>query len=285
MITVEKLDYHYPKNNEDTLKKISFEVKKGEVFGFLGPSGAGKSTLQKILTGTLTGYRGNVSVMKHSLKHLPEDYYEKIGVDFEFPNFYGKFSALDNLTYFSSLYKKASLDPQPFLERMNLWEDAKKPVNRFSKGMKTRLGFIRCLLHDPDLLFLDEPTSGLDPSNARILKDMVKELQQGGKTIILTTHNMHDAEELCDRVAFIVDGEIRALDTPAAFRRSNEGNLVTFTYFNQRNMEEDCQVSLDELPTDPLFMRLLEQKKITRIHSTEKNLEDVFISLTGRRLR
>lgn len=285
MISVENLFYQYPKNDKDTLKNIHFEVKKGEVFGFLGPSGAGKSTLQKILTGTLADYRGKVSVMGHSLKHLTEDYYEKIGVDFEFPNFYGKFTALENLTYFSSLYKKASLDPQPFLERMILWEDAKKPVNRFSKGMKTRLGFIRCLLHDPDLLFLDEPTSGLDPSNARILKDMVKELQKDGKTIILTTHNMHDAEELCDRVAFIVDGEIRALDTPAAFRRSSESNVVTFTYFNQKNMEEDCQVSLDELHTDSLFMHLLEQKKITRIHSTEKNLEDVFISLTGRRLR
>lgn len=285
MISVENLFYQYPKNDKDTLKNVHFEVKKGEVFGFLGPSGAGKSTLQKILTGTLADYRGKVSVMGHSLKHLTEDYYEKIGVDFEFPNFYGKFTALENLTYFSSLYKKASLDPQPFLERMILWEDAKKPVNRFSKGMKTRLGFIRCLLHDPDLLFLDEPTSGLDPSNARILKDMVKELQKDGKTIILTTHNMHDAEELCDRVAFIVDGEIRALDTPAAFRRSSESNVVTFTYFNQKNMEEDCQVSLDELHTDSLFMHLLEQKKITRIHSTEKNLEDVFISLTGRRLR
>lgn len=285
MISVENLFYQYPKNQEKTLKNICFEVKKGEIFGFLGPSGAGKSTLQKILTGTLSGYQGNVSVMKHSLKHLSEDYYEKIGVDFEFPNFYGKFTALENLTYFSSLYKNASLDPQPFLERMNLWEDAKKPVNRFSKGMKTRLGFIRCLLHDPDLLFLDEPTSGLDPSNARILKDMVKELQKAGKTIILTTHNMHDAEELCDRVAFIVDGEIRALDTPAAFRRSSEKNLVTYTFFNQEKIEEDYQVPLDELHTDQHFLRLLTEKRITRIHSRETNLEDIFLSLTGRRLQ
>lgn len=285
MISVENLFYQYPKNQEKTLKNICFEVKEGEIFGFLGPSGAGKSTLQKILTGTLSGYQGNVSVMKHSLKHLSEDYYEKIGVDFEFPNFYGKFTALENLTYFSSLYKKASLDPQTFLERMNLWVDAKKPVNRFSKGMKTRLGFIRCLLHDPDLLFLDEPTSGLDPSNARILKDMVKELQQAGKTIILTTHNMHDAEELCDRVAFIVDGEIRALDTPAAFRRSSEMNLVTYTFFNQEKIEEDYQVPLDELHTDKHFLRLLTEKRITRIHSRETNLEDIFLSLTGRRLQ
>ncbi|MDU5336217.1 ABC transporter ATP-binding protein [Enterococcus sp.] len=285
MIRVENLFYQYPKNQEDTLKSIRFEVKKGEIFGFLGPSGAGKSTLQNILTGTLTGYRGKVSVMDHSLKHLGEDYYEKIGVDFEFPNFYGKFTALENLTYFSSLYRRKTLDPCPFLEQMNLLEDAKKPVNRFSKGMKTRLGFIRCLLHDPDLLFLDEPTSGLDPSNARILKDMVKELQQAGKTIILTTHNMHDAEELCDRVAFIVDGEIRALDTPAAFRHPSEKNLVTYTFFNQEKMEENCQIPLDELHSDLKFLRLMTEKKITRIHSSEQTLEDVFLSLTGRTLQ
>jgi fluoroquinolone transport system ATP-binding protein len=223
--------------------------------------------------------------MNHSLKHLPEDYYEKIGVDFEFPNFYGKFTALENLTYFSSLYKQDPLDPQPFLTRMNLWQDRKKTVNRFSKGMKTRLGFIRCLLHNPDLLFLDEPTSGLDPSNARILKDMVKDLKKDGKTIILTTHNMHDAEELCDRVAFIVDGEIRALNTPTAFRRSNAVNWVTYTFLNQDNREKECHVPLDDLHSDQHFLHLLAEKKITRIHSREKNLEDVFISLTGRRLQ
>lgn len=285
MIRVENLFYQYPKNEAPTLKDTSFEVRKGEVFGFLGPSGAGKSTLQKILTGTLTNYRGDVSVMNHSLTHLPEDYYEKIGVDFEFPNFYGKFTAWENLTYFSSLYKKDSLDPQPLLKQMNLLKDAKKPVNRFSKGMKTRLGFIRCLLHDPDLLFLDEPTSGLDPANARILKDMVKTLQKAGKTIILTTHNMHDAEELCDRVAFIVDGEIRALDTPAAFRHSDAENLVSYTFLNQENNEKECHTSLNELHSDQQFQHLLAEKRITRIHSREKNLEDVFISLTGRRLQ
>ncbi|MFR4751289.1 MAG: ATP-binding cassette domain-containing protein [Enterococcus raffinosus] len=154
MIRVKNLFYQYPKNNQDTLKQINFDVKKGEIFGFLGPSGAGKSTLQKILTGTLTDYRGEVTVMDSSLKRLSEDYYNKIGVDFEFPNFYGKFTALENLTYFSSLYQQESLDPQPLLSRMNLWEDARKPVARFSKGMKTRLGFIRCLLHKPDLTLL-----------------------------------------------------------------------------------------------------------------------------------
>ncbi|MGM0167754.1 fluoroquinolone transport system ATP-binding protein [Enterococcus sp. AZ135] len=285
MITVEKLFYRYPKNDEDTLKNINFNVRKGEIFGFLGPSGAGKSTLQKILTGTLSDYLGNVSVMDYSLNHLSEDYYNKIGVDFEFPNFYSKFTALENLAYFSSLYVQDILDPLPLLKRMNLHDAAHKPVARFSKGMKTRLGFIRCLLHEPDLLFLDEPTSGLDPANARILKDIVKELKEAGKTIILTTHNMHDAEELCDRVAFIVDGEIQALDTPAAFRHTLQERNVVYTFLNQENREEERSVPVNALYLNTHFQSMSKAERITRIHSREQTLEDVFIAITGRRLR
>jgi len=285
MITVEKLFYRYPKNDEDTLKNINFNVRKGEIFGFLGPSGAGKSTLQKILTGTLSDYLGNVSVMDYSLNHLSEDYYNKIGVDFEFPNFYSKFTALENLAYFSSLYAQDVLDPLPLLKRMNLHDAAHKPVARFSKGMKTRLGFIRCLLHEPDLLFLDEPTSGLDPAKARILKDMDKELEEEGKTIILTTHNMHDAEELCDRVAFIVDGEIQALDTPAAFRHTLQEKNVVYTFLNQENREEVRSVPVNALYLNTHFQSMSKAERITRIHSSEQTLEDVFIAITGRRLR
>ena len=285
MIKVEKLSYRYPKNEQDTLKNISFEVRKGEIFGFLGPSGAGKSTLQNILTGTLLGYRGKASVLETSVKERSKDFYEKIGVDFEFPNFYGKFTAIENLHYFSSLYSNATLDPNPLLERMGLLQDADKQVNRFSKGMKARLGFIRCLLHDPDLLFLDEPTSGLDPANAMILKEMVRELQKSGKTIILTTHNMQDAEELCDRVAFIVDGEIRALDTPTAFRNSKQEKRIIYTFQNTRNLEEERTILLHALGSDTHFLNMAKSEKITRIHSVEQSLEDVFISLTGRRLQ
>lgn len=284
MITVKNLFYRYPKNKADTLRNISFEVKKGEIFGFLGPSGAGKSTLQKILTGTLPDYQGEVSVLDYSLNHLSNDYYNKIGVDFEFPNFYSKFTALENLNYFSSLYSQETLDPLPLLQRMDLQDDAQKPVARFSKGMKTRLGFIRCLLHDPDLLFLDEPTSGLDPTNARILKDIVKELKNAGKTIILTTHNMHDAEELCDRVAFIVDGEIRAMDTPAAFRHSSREKNVMYTFITQKNIEEERVIPLNTLYSDSHFRAMSDADKVTRVHSSEQSLEDIFISITGRQL-
>lgn len=208
VIDVQNVFLKYPSSKRDTIKGITFDVEEGEIFGFLGPSGAGKSTMQKILTGTLRDYRGSVRIFDMEMRQRTNDYYEKIGVDFEFPNFYGKFTAIDNLNYFASLYSTRATDPLELLERVGLLGDADKKVSSFSKGMKMRLGFIRALLHDPRLLFLDEPTSGLDPSNARILKDMILEQKRKGKTIILTTHNMHDAEELCDRVAFIVDGTI-----------------------------------------------------------------------------
>ena len=174
-IEVENLSFRYPSAKGDTIREIDFSVEQGEVFGFLGPSGAGKSTLQKILTGTLREYRGSVRVFGIEMKRRRSDYYQHIGVDFEFPNFYGKFTARENLRYFASLYAGETADPMALLERVGLHRDADKRVDSFSKGMKMRLGFVRALLHDPALLFLDEPTSGLDPANARVLKGMIRE--------------------------------------------------------------------------------------------------------------
>ena len=220
MIDVQNVFFKYPSSENDTIKGICFKVEQGEIFGFLGPSGAGKSTMQKILTGTLRDYRGSVHVFDTEIKRRTSDYYENIGVDFEFPNFYGKFTAIENLKYFASLYSVKTMDPMELLEKVGLHHDAKKKVSSYSKGMKMRLGFVRSLLNDPKLLFLDEPTSGLDPANARVLKDMILEQKRMGKTIILTTHNMHDAEELCDRVAFIVDGTIKTIGSPHDLRKS-----------------------------------------------------------------
>lgn len=281
MIAVENVFAKYPGTSVNIIKDVSFEVGEGEIFGFLGPSGAGKSTLQKILTGVLPNYQGSVKVFGSEVNKHSSDFYEEIGVDFEFPNFYNKFTAMENLNYFSSLYKKQSLDPIPLLERMGLLSDANKKVGGYSKGMKMRLGFIRCLLHNPKLLFLDEPTSGLDPANARILKDIVLEQKQQGKTIILTTHNMHDAEELCDRVAFIVDGAIKALDSPQTLRKSKENTSVEFSYI-KNGIDKNKNVLLSELYNDMDFMYALKSFNITKIHSKEQSLEDVFIELTGR---
>ncbi len=281
MIKVKDVYLKYPGAKFDTIKGMNFEAKKNEIVGFLGPSGAGKSTLQKILTGVLRNYRGNVTVLNTEVNKRKNDFYENIGVDFEFPNFYGKFSAIENLNYFSSLYNKKTLDPMALLKRVGLESDASKLVNSFSKGMKMRLGFVRCLIHDPKILFLDEPTSGLDPANARILKDMILEEKEKGKTILLTTHNMHDAEEVCDRVAFIVDGEIKALDTPLAFRRKNKSTEVNFRYLlDGKETESICLLS--NLGENKHFNEAIKNNSLLSIHSKEQTLEDVFISLTGR---
>lgn len=284
MIHVENVSFQYPGAKGDTLKNISFDVKAGEVFGFLGPSGAGKSTVQKILTGVLRGYSGSVRVFDREMKHRTRAYYERIGVDFEFPNFYGKFTALQNLTYFASLYASQTADPMALLARVGLERDANKKVSGYSKGMKMRLGFIRSLLNDPELLFLDEPTSGLDPTNARILKDMVLEQKARGKTVLLTTHNMHDAAELCDRVAFIVDGQVKAVDAPHALQKSTAETQVDYC-ITVDGSEREGRCLLAQLGDVEEFRQALEAGTVRSIHSKEQTLEDVFIALTGRGLK
>ncbi|CDX03608.1 Fluoroquinolones export ATP-binding protein [bioreactor metagenome] len=285
MIKVESAFYKYPGAPRDVIQDISFTVRKGEIFGFLGPSGAGKSTLQKILTGVLRDYQGRVQVLGTEMKHRKSSFYEGIGVDFEFPNFYGKFTALENLQYFASLYHQKTLDPLTLLEQVGLQHDAHKRVASYSKGMKMRLGFVRCLLHNPQLLFLDEPTSGLDPANARILKDMMLEQKAGGKTIILTTHNMHDAGELCDRVAFIVDGKIRALNTPQAFQVERSSSAEVNYSYRRDGRTVDRRSTLTQLGQDDEFVKALQNGSLLRIHSKERTLEEVFIALTGRQLQ
>lgn len=284
MIAVQNMAVKYPGAKTDTLRNISFAVEPGEIIGFLGPSGAGKSTLQKVLSGVLRTYNGTVQVFGAEVKNRTNSLYEQIGVDFEFPNFYSKFTALENLRFFASLYSKKEILPMPLLERVGLLGEENKKVASYSKGMKMRLGFVRCLLHDPALLFLDEPTSGLDPANAQIIKDMVLEQKSAGKTIILTTHNMHDAVELCDRVAFIVDGEIKAMDTPRALQKSDESTLVQYTYM-LAGKEIKKEGTLAALGKDREFLTALDKGAVTGIHSKEKTLEDVFIALTGRCLQ
>lgn len=284
VINVRNVFLKYPSSKNDTIRGISFDVEQGEIFGFLGPSGAGKSTMQKILTGTLRDYRGSVRVFDTEMKHRTGSYYENIGVDFEFPNFYGKFTAAQNLKYFASLYSSKTIDPMELLEKVGLHHDADKKVSSYSKGMKMRLGFVRSLLHDPRLLFLDEPTSGLDPANARILKDMILEQKKMGKTIILTTHNMHDAEELCDRVAFIIDGTIKTIDAPHALRKSSTNTKVEYRFLeNGTEFHNVC--TLSSLVRSQDFQSALEKGTLTSIHSKEQTLEDIFIALTGRGLQ
>lgn len=281
MINVKNLCFSYTK--QPFIENMSFSVKKGEIFGFLGPSGAGKTTLQRILIGLQKGYSGSVMLDNKEINSVTRDFYNRIGVDFEFPSLYERLTAMANLVFFASLYKK-SLSIEQLLKDIGLYEDKDKLVSDYSKGMKSRLNFIKALLHDPDILFLDEPTSGLDPSNAKIMKDIILKEKEKGKTIILTTHNMYDAAELCDRVAFIFEGKIKALDTPRNLVMSKGATQIKYTFLDE-NKERSKTVNLNETSQDTELSRLIAENQLLSIHSSEPTLNDIFVSLTGRHLK
>jgi fluoroquinolone transport system ATP-binding protein len=283
MITVENLNFSYAGRTNPALKNINFNIDDGEIFGFLGPSGAGKSTTQKILIGLLKEYQGNIAVFGRDLKTWRSDYYERVGVSFELPNHYLKLTALENLAYFRSLYSGATEDPMTLLESVGLTEDANQRVGQFSKGMMNRLNVARSLLNKPKLLFLDEPTSGLDPVNAQRIKTLIQQKKAEGTTIFLTTHNMASADELCDRVAFIIDGEIKLIDTPRALKLRYGKRYVRVEYgINGHAQSEDY--SLDGLADNRDFLNVLRDEAVQTIHTQETTLENIFIQVTGRTL-
>ncbi|WP_335992283.1 ABC transporter ATP-binding protein [Glycomyces sp. MUSA5-2] len=285
VIDIEDLTFTYPKAAEQAVRGIGFTVEAGEVFGFLGPSGAGKSTTQKILTGLLTGHGGRVAVWGKEPAAWKAEYYQRIGVSFELPNHYLKLTGLENLQFFASLYDGPTEDPMALLERVGLADAAHVRVGKYSKGMQMRLVFVRALLHRPGLLFLDEPTSGMDPANARIVKDIVGELRDEGRTVFLTTHDMTTADQLCDRVAFVVDGRIAALASPTEHKLSRSRRTVTVTYrADDANGLSAKDFPLDGIGEDEAFHSLLREARVESVHSQEADLEDVFIDVTGRRL-
>jgi fluoroquinolone transport system ATP-binding protein len=283
MIKVSGLEFTYPKAKEMTLKGLNFELRKGEILGFLGPSGAGKSTTQKILIGILKNYMGQVKVFDKELNKLGSDFYERVGVSFEFPNLYSKFTALENLEFFSALYSVKTESPKKLLDMVGLLENKNMRVSEFSKGMKMRLNFCRAFLNNPDIIFLDEPTSGLDPVNAKKIKDIILEQKQKGKTIFLTTHNMNVAEDICDRVAFIVNGEIKLIDSPRQLKL-DRGNKVVRVEYQEQGAMESKEFEIEGIGSNQQFAELLKVKKIETIHTQEATLEDIFIQVTGRSL-
>jgi fluoroquinolone transport system ATP-binding protein len=283
MINVRNLSFTYPEGETPAVRKVDFHIEPAEVFGFLGPSGAGKSTTQKILIGLLKGYQGAVTVMDRALPAWGPDLYEKIGVTFELPNHYLKLTGLENLNYFRSLYQTETEDPQELLAMVGLEEDADKKVSDYSKGMQMRLNFVRGLINKPRLLFMDEPTTGLDPVNAANIKDIIRGLQAAGVTIFLTTHDMTVADELCDRVAFIVDGEIALIDPPKDLKLRYGQREVAVEFRSDGHVEQRL-FPLDGLADNPAFLDILRHNEVETIHSQETTLERVFIQVTGREL-
>jgi len=284
MIRVENLTYTYPGAEKPVLKGFSFDIRQGEIFGFLGPSGAGKSTTQKVLNGLLKGFGGKVYINGTDLSRMERSFYEKIGVAFEFPNLYLKLTALENLQLFASFFKSETRDPVDLLEMVHLEADRDTRVEAFSKGMKMRLSFIRALLNRPELLFLDEPTAGLDPGNARIMKDIIRDLQRQGVTIFLTTHHMDDAGELCNRLAFMVKGTLPVIDSTQVLRLQHGKKTVRVEYREKGRIGSE-DFPIDQLASNAAFLNILKKPEILTIHTQEASLEDIFIKITGQQLK
>lgn len=279
MLRVSNLFHDYEGKGKCVVKDITFEIDKGEVFGFLGPSGAGKSTVQNIMTGLLKLQTGMVTYDGKSISDIGKSFYNKIGVSFEQPNLYPDLTGEENLRYFAGLFSVPTARPIELLEKVGLRDSAKKKTSAYSKGMKQRLVFARALLNNPEYLFLDEPTNGLDPSIAARICELILEEKSKGKVIFITTHNMELADRLCDRIAFLEGGRIRAMDTPYQLKMQYGSQTVKLTYHGGMKQE------LFDLASErEKLIAAISTKEVDTIHSSEATLEDIFIKITGRGL-
>jgi len=283
MISVKNLSHSYTNDGKKAVNTISFEVEKGEIFGFLGPSGAGKSTTQGVLTGLLKLQEGEVIVAGYDVRKVQNERFNKIGVSFEQSNVYSKLTALENLKFYADLYDVPTRDPHELIAMVGLEGREKDRAGEFSKGMKHRLTFARSMINNPELWFLDEPTTGLDPAIAAIIKDIIKAEQARGTTTFLTTHNMYIADELCDRVAFIIDGEIKLIDTPRNLKQQYGHKLVEVEYVVENRTVTETLKTVDDADRKRLA-HIITTYPIQTMHTKEATLEEIFIQVTGRGL-
>lgn len=281
-IVAEGLTYRY--GDLLAVDHISFTVERGEILGFLGPNGAGKSTTVKMLTGQLRPASGCALLLGIDVARYPKRVQARIGVCFEQPNLYEELSGVDNLRLFANLFNARDVEINALLRRVGLDGRGGDLVGRYSKGMKQRLMIARALVNRPDILFLDEPTEGLDPTSAEAIRRVILEEQQRGATIFLTTHDMYEADRLCNRVAFINSGKIVALDTPHNLKQQYGKRMVRAEVVGPDGALLTREIVLDRPETPAEIADLLAHQQVVTLHSEEATLEDIFIRLTGRGL-
>ena len=301
-IEVSTLTKHYGEIH--AVDGISFDVKKGELFGFLGPNGAGKTTTQRMLTGILKPDSGTINIMEFDLLRNPFDAKMLMGVVPEMSNVYIDLSAWDNLMLMGELYgvpkRKRKQKAMELLEIFGLQDRKDQKTKSFSKGMKQRLILAMALIHEPKLLFLDEPTSGLDVQSTRLIRNLVRELNQNGATVFLTTHNIEEANQMCDRVAIIDQGKIVAIDRPENLRNAIQSSQSVEVAFDKpMNDLEPLQAieNVSEVRKEGDKLRLYTDKpgdvvcqiveyanthelKVLALNTLGPSLEDVFVHLT-----
>ena len=270
-------------DQRQVLNNISLSVEEGEIFGLLGPSGAGKTTLIKMLIGLLSATSGNIAILGKELDKKIDESFPSFGMVLDNDGLYDRLNCYDNLELYARIYSisKRKKVINDLLEKVGLIESSKKSVSNLSKGMRQRLSFARAILHSPKIVFLDEPTSGLDPATTLQIHSMMKMLKESGTTIFLTTHNMNEAQKMCDHLALLNEGNIVEEGTPEDIclhhRKKCEVNI-------EMTNGEKYMVDSHDLLT--VLQTVLDtNNKIRSIHSNEPNLEEVFIELTGRDLR
>jgi ABC-2 type transport system ATP-binding protein len=281
-ISVDELTYTY--GELVAVNRISFDVAEGEILGFLGPNGAGKTTTVKMLTGQLKPKAGRATILGMDVSKNVDRVQGDIGVCFEVTNLYEQMSAIENLKLFARIFNVDSFDPEPLLERVGLGGRGKERVDGYSKGMKQRLMVARSILHKPRVLFLDEPTSGLDPTSSEAIRDIILEERERGATVLLTTHDMHEADKLSDRVAFMNQGKIVALDTPHNLKQKYGKRALRAEVTSRDGRLEAREISLDTPETADAIRKLFSTETVVTVHSEEASLEDIFIQITGRGL-
>ena len=276
-------DIRYAYGDTPAVDGLSFSVAPGEVFGFLGPNGAGKSTTIKMLTGQLDPQGGAIQVLGHDMPAERAQIQARIGVCFEEKNLYVAMTAAENLAFFARLFGIRHVDVDGLLARVGLHERRDERVASFSKGMRQRLMVARSLVNTPEVLFLDEPTDGLDPVSARAIRTLIREEAARGAAVLLTTHDMNEADSLSDRVAFIDAGRILTLDTPENLKLAHGRRNVRVRTRDGTNVHETV-IPLDETGADERIRAAVNVDGLLTIHTEEATLEDIFVELAGRGL-
>ncbi len=278
MIAVEDLAKHY--GSVTAVDGIGFDVARGEIFSLLGHNGAGKTTTIRMLTCRIKPTSGTATVAGFNCATQPDRIKPRINLVSQDQNLYERMSGRDNLAFFASLYGAPASRVNELMRTVGMTEVAARRVKTYSGGMKQRLLIARALVNQPEVLFLDEPTAGLDPASAKEVRTLIKDLSRSGTTVFLTTHYMEEADELSDRVAFLVHGKIVALDTPQELK-------LRYGQRTARVLLEDRSEATIELgsPVDAARMASwMRDGKVLTVHSQEGTLEDVFIALAGRAL-
>ena len=258
------------------LDNLAFSVRRGEAFGFLGPSGAGKTTTIKLLTRQLARDGGRINLLGRPIENATTTDYERIGILSDTSALYERLSIADNLKLYARLRGTSRRRVPYLLERLGLADDGKRLIKNCSKGMRQRAALAAALVHEPELLFLDEPTSGLDPAARAEVHRMLAELRERGTTVFLTTHDIAEAEIVCQRVAILNDGAIAACDTPDDLKLRYARNRIVVRTRSRGTLE------LTKDAAGPVLTELAQAGELLSVHSDEPNLEEVFLELTGR---